>query len=293
MRRLLIALALTRPLVAAPSAFAGGWATVGLESTPAGVQPGEPWNVSITVLQHGRTPLEDVQPTLTICNGDATKTFAAKPTDKPGVYARAVVVPERREVDLRGQRRLHQPAAAHVPGRADRRAGERAAPRPTTTDDGGANLTGWLGRASRCCSRRPRCSAAPARRRPPAAGGVRATTLAAGGLACAGAAMTIAAFAAGGGSSPPAPPAPRRRRRRMTAWPCGSRRAAAPATRSRRPSRDGADRPGPRRWRCRARTPRLRVESIVAPTRPRPARSGTMPEDFATADRPPRPRTAW
>ena len=93
MRRLLITVSLAAALVAAPSAFAGGWATVGLSSTPAGVQPGDPWDVNITVLQHGRTPLEDVQPTLTIRNGDATKTFAAKPTDKPGVYAASVTFP--------------------------------------------------------------------------------------------------------------------------------------------------------------------------------------------------------
>ena len=28
----------------------------GLSSTPAGVEPGKPWNVDITVLQHGRRP---------------------------------------------------------------------------------------------------------------------------------------------------------------------------------------------------------------------------------------------
>lgn len=91
MRRVLIAvLAL---LVFAPAAVAGGWATVGLDSTPAGVQPGDPWDVNITVLQHGRTPLTGVQPTLTIRNGDATKTFDATPTRKPGVYAVSVTFP--------------------------------------------------------------------------------------------------------------------------------------------------------------------------------------------------------
>ena len=93
MRRLLITVSLAAALVAAPSAFAGGWATVGLSSTPAGVQPGDPWDVNITVLQHGRTPLENVKPELTISNGDATKTFAARPTGKPGVYAASVTFP--------------------------------------------------------------------------------------------------------------------------------------------------------------------------------------------------------
>src|SRR5688572_13953434 len=93
MRCFLITATLVAALIAAPSALAGGWATVGLDSTPAGVQPGTPWDVNITVLQHGRTPLEDVQPTLTIRNGDSSKTFDAKPTDKPGVYAASVTFP--------------------------------------------------------------------------------------------------------------------------------------------------------------------------------------------------------
>jgi hypothetical protein len=87
---LLIPLAL---LVAAPSAHAGGWATVGLSSTPAGTSPGEPWNVDITVLQHGRTPLEGVTPTVHIRSGDTTEQFAAKPTGKAGVYRARVVFP--------------------------------------------------------------------------------------------------------------------------------------------------------------------------------------------------------
>lgn len=91
MRRVLIAsLAL---LLFAPAAFAGGWATVGLDSTPAGVEPGDPWVVNITVLQHGRTPLDNVQPTLTIRDGGVSKTFDARKTDKAGVYAATVTFP--------------------------------------------------------------------------------------------------------------------------------------------------------------------------------------------------------
>ena len=43
------------------TAFGGGWATVGMSSTPAGAKPGEPWVVDMTILQHGRTPLEGVR----------------------------------------------------------------------------------------------------------------------------------------------------------------------------------------------------------------------------------------
>ena len=91
MRRVLLAVGLL--LVLAPAAQAGGWATVTLSSTPAGVQPGKTWGVDVTVLQHGRTPLVDVKPTLTIRGADGPKTFVAKPTGKPGVYAASVTFP--------------------------------------------------------------------------------------------------------------------------------------------------------------------------------------------------------
>ena len=93
MRRVLIALPLALVLLIAPAAYAGGWATVGLSSTPAGTEPVEPWPVRITVLQHGVTPLEGVEPTVIITSGDARETFAAKPTGKPGVYRAEVVFP--------------------------------------------------------------------------------------------------------------------------------------------------------------------------------------------------------
>ena len=93
MRRLLMALPMIAVLAFAPAAFGGGWATVGLDSTPAGVGPGATWNVNITVLQHGQTPLADVTPTVTIRSGENTKTFTATPTKQPGVYRAAVTFP--------------------------------------------------------------------------------------------------------------------------------------------------------------------------------------------------------
>ena len=76
-------------LVAAPAAQAGGFATVGLSSTPSGTD----WPVEITVLQHGRTPLDNVTPRVVIAQGATTRTFAGEPTGKPGVYAAHVVFP--------------------------------------------------------------------------------------------------------------------------------------------------------------------------------------------------------
>ena len=74
MRRVLLAVGLL--LVFAPAARAGGWATVGLSSTPSG----KTWVVDLTVLQHGVTPLTDVKPAVVISSGDKREVFAAKPT---------------------------------------------------------------------------------------------------------------------------------------------------------------------------------------------------------------------
>jgi hypothetical protein len=105
MRRSLLVLAAASALVLAGTAVAGGWATVQLSSTPRGLSAGEPWVVDITVLQHGRTPLDGLKPTLTIrksvpritsgvAKGRPTiRTFAARPTGRPGVYRARVVFP--------------------------------------------------------------------------------------------------------------------------------------------------------------------------------------------------------
>ena len=95
MRKLLVLGAIATALVVPEAASAGCWATVGLSSTPTGTAPGEAWNVEITVLQHGRTPLADAKPTVAIRNaatGEGAK-FTAKPTGKTGVYRARVVFP--------------------------------------------------------------------------------------------------------------------------------------------------------------------------------------------------------
>ena len=95
MRRslLLFPLALLLGLVAAPSALGGGWATTSLSSTPDGTAAGKPWNVDITVLQHGVTPLTGITPMVRIESGGTTQEFAAQPTAKPGVYRAVVTFP--------------------------------------------------------------------------------------------------------------------------------------------------------------------------------------------------------
>jgi hypothetical protein len=86
----ILAAALTAPATAA----AGGFATVGLTPPPDDIEPGTPWVVDLEVLQHGRTPLEGVEPSVIVSGGGEREVFPAKPTDQPGVYRAEVVFPD-------------------------------------------------------------------------------------------------------------------------------------------------------------------------------------------------------
>jgi hypothetical protein len=94
MTKRLVVLAATAAALAAPAgAGAGGWATVGLEPLPDGVAPGEPWSVDLTILQHGVTPLEGVEPRVIVrrTGGGERRAFPARATEEPGVYRATVV----------------------------------------------------------------------------------------------------------------------------------------------------------------------------------------------------------
>lgn len=97
MRTLVLTAVLTAALALCGGAAAGGWATVGLAAPPDDLRPGDVWTAELTILQHGVTPLTGIAPTLTIQSRDtgATRTFAARPTGQPGVYAARVVFPEK------------------------------------------------------------------------------------------------------------------------------------------------------------------------------------------------------
>jgi hypothetical protein len=97
MRKLLaFALALAAGAIGAAGAQAGGWATVGVAPLPDGTSAGKPWAAELTVLQHGRTPLAGIRPTLTIRNAATGRalTFPAEPTGRAGVYRASVVFPK-------------------------------------------------------------------------------------------------------------------------------------------------------------------------------------------------------
>jgi hypothetical protein len=148
-RRISLAAALAAGLLmalAAP-ASAGGYATVGLSSLPDGTRPGEPWVVDLTVLQHGRTPLEGVQPALNVrdANGDTTR-FEAKPTGEPGVYRAEVVFPSAGRFTYTvddGFTQTHTFAPVDISGAPT----TAAAPAPAAGDDGGPSWLFALGAA--------------------------------------------------------------------------------------------------------------------------------------------------
>jgi hypothetical protein len=94
MRRCLLILPLL--LLTAPAvAHAGGFATTGLSSTPDGLRAGQPWEVELTILQHGQTPLSELSPEIVTIDADGNRTtFRAKATGKPGRYAATVRFPK-------------------------------------------------------------------------------------------------------------------------------------------------------------------------------------------------------
>ena len=94
MRHLIALSVLAIALALSGAAGAGGWATVGMSPLPDGVDSGETWKTEITVLQHGRTPLDGLSPTLTISGQGGARTVTATPSGETGVYEASVVFPE-------------------------------------------------------------------------------------------------------------------------------------------------------------------------------------------------------
>jgi hypothetical protein len=92
-RTILAAAAIIASLGLPAIASAGGWATVQLSSTPDGLKPGATWNVELTIMQHGRTPLSNVHPSVTITSAGVTRTFASEPAGRPGVHRVSVRFP--------------------------------------------------------------------------------------------------------------------------------------------------------------------------------------------------------
>lgn len=92
------ALVAAATLLAGGTAAAGGWATVQLNSTPTGLAAGEPWDLEITVLQHGNpeTPAAEASPMLTLRNSATGQeiVYDTVPTGNPGVHRVRAFFPE-------------------------------------------------------------------------------------------------------------------------------------------------------------------------------------------------------
>ena len=96
MRTLLAAVAALLLLPAA--AQAGGWASAGVLNPPKDVAAGEVWKAEIEILQHGRTPMTDLQPAVIV----GRQRFEAAPVpDRAGVYRAEVVFPKAGRVHYR------------------------------------------------------------------------------------------------------------------------------------------------------------------------------------------------
>jgi mono/diheme cytochrome c family protein len=75
-------------------AFAGGWAVITLDELPAGVVAGEPLTVGFTVLQHGRTPMDGLDPTITATLPKSESLVVhAKPEGETGHYTATLTFP--------------------------------------------------------------------------------------------------------------------------------------------------------------------------------------------------------
>jgi hypothetical protein len=83
-------------LAVTAAANAGCMATVGLSSLPkANHAAGQPWVVTIRVLQHGRTPMSDAKPEVRIRNAAGKLfVFKARKTARIGSYRARVGFPK-------------------------------------------------------------------------------------------------------------------------------------------------------------------------------------------------------
>ena len=96
MKRLL-ALAVLAAAALPTAAGAGGWATVQLSAVPTdGTKAGTKLPIDVTVLQHGRTPLDGVTPVFRIRDSGrkVVAEYRGEPTGKTGVYHVDVTFPE-------------------------------------------------------------------------------------------------------------------------------------------------------------------------------------------------------
>ena len=78
-------IALVLVLVIAPAAAAGGWAIVTVDQLPGEVHAGETLRLGFMVLQHGKTPTNQVEPYLKAYNSESGETVRANAVQEGSV----------------------------------------------------------------------------------------------------------------------------------------------------------------------------------------------------------------
>jgi hypothetical protein len=95
-RNLIVVSAFAIALALPGLAVGGGWATVGFEPLPDGTAAGATWHPTIFIRQHGVTPLDGLEPVVTIRSGASgqTRSFPATGASEAGTYEADVVFPK-------------------------------------------------------------------------------------------------------------------------------------------------------------------------------------------------------
>jgi cytochrome c2 len=93
--RIALGFVLLVSLVVAVPVFAGGWAVITLDELPTGLVAGEPQTIGFTVLQHGKTPMTGLYPTITVSLNNEQKFIVnAEPEGEPGHYTATLTFPQ-------------------------------------------------------------------------------------------------------------------------------------------------------------------------------------------------------
>jgi hypothetical protein len=93
--RTALGLTLLVSLLIAVPAIAGGWAVITLDELPSNVVAGEPMTIGFTVLQHGITPMTNIEPTVTAELSRSEKVVVpAEPKGDPGHYVATLIFPK-------------------------------------------------------------------------------------------------------------------------------------------------------------------------------------------------------
>lgn len=93
-----IGLALSFALILAIPVLAGGWAVITLDELPSNVMAGKQLTVGFTVLQHGKTPMTNLEPTVTLRSPSGEEIIVnAEAEGEAGHYTATLLFPDEGE----------------------------------------------------------------------------------------------------------------------------------------------------------------------------------------------------